>query len=465
MIKLVRPEIIPPLDEEFCPASLVNRRYREMVEESGASKPVGIAIEKPDGSTSVIETKILPQGHIYSDINYLYIERMVKFLLWSRGGYRIYISGAPEIAARLQGHYRSTATGRFDSDLIGERVYGHPIEVMSVSEMELPKEKRREIRLGRNWNGCRVGFDLGASDRKCAAVIDGEVLFTNETPWNPSVEKDPQYHFEGIMDSIRQAAKYLPRVDAIGGSSAGVYVNNQVRVASLFRAVPAEQFKSRVVNLFYEIKEAWRGVPLEVANDGEVTALAGSMALNDNAVLGIAMGSSQAAGYVTPEGNITDWLNELAFAPVDYNPQAPIDEWSGDYGCGVQYFSQQAVGRLARKAGIEIEQGMKLPEILKYTQGLVEKGDARAIKIFETIGVYLGYAIAHYGDFYTLKHILVLGRVTSGTAGSIIVEKAKEVLKTEFMSLFESVQLHIPDEKEKRHGQAVAAASLPVLEK
>ena len=94
-------------------------------------------------------------------------------------------------------------------------------------------------------------------------------------------------------------------------------------------------------------------MPFEVVNDGEVTALAGSMSLGENAILGIAFGTSTAAGYVTPDGNITSWLNELAFVPVDYSPDAPVDEWSGDYGVGSQYFSQQCVGRLMPAAGIE----------------------------------------------------------------------------------------------------------------
>jgi predicted NBD/HSP70 family sugar kinase len=263
------------------------------------------------------------------------------------------------------------------------------------------------------------------------------------------------------MHSLRRAARHLPRVDAIGGSSAGVYVNNRVRVASLFRGVPADLFQRRVRNLFVELKEAWGGIPFEVVNDGEVTALAGAMALGKNAVLGIALGSSQAGGFVTPEGNITSWLNELAFAPIDYNPAAPLDEWSGDRGCGVQYFSQQCVARLLPAAGINAPDGLPLPEKLKLAQQLMEAGDARARKIYETIGVYLGYGIAHYADFYDCQHVLVLGRVTSGPGGEIIVRQAGEVLRTEFPELSGKITLHVPDEKEKRHGQAIAAASLP----
>jgi predicted NBD/HSP70 family sugar kinase len=459
------PKIEAPLDKDFKPAVLANRQFSDCVSRMGNPVEIQIALEQADGSTSVFKTFVAPPGTIVADANFHYIERIVKFLLWSRGGYRIYISGSEDIAKRLSEYYRNTPTGRFDSNLIGEKVYDHPIEVIYVQPNEIPAPKMKSTPLGRHWDGCRVGFDLGASDRKTAAVIDGEVIFTNETPWNPSVQSDPQYHFDGIMDSIRQAAAHLPRVDAIGGSSAGIYVNNQVKVASLFRSVPPDLFQKRVKNLFFEIKQAWNNVPFEVANDGEVTALAGSMALNDNAVLGIAMGSSQAAGYVTPEGNITCWLNELAFAPVDYNPNAPVDEWSGDKGCGVQYFSQQAVGRLAKKAGIQLEPDMPLPEILKYVQQLVQKGDPRAIEIFQTIGVYFGYAIAHYADFYEFKHVLVLGRVTSGPAGEIIVQNANNVLKIEFPNLAEKVKLHLPGEKEKRHGQAVAAASLPVIPK
>src|SRR6185503_9948114 len=186
------------------------------------------------------------------------------------------------------------------------------------------------------------------------AVIDGKVVFSEEIAWDPRSHDDPQWHFDQVMDSLKRAAAHLPRVDAIGGSAAGVYVNNRVKVASLFRGVPQDLFQTRVKDMFLELGKEWN-VPFEIANDGEVTALAGSMSLGKNAVFGLAFGTSTAAGYVTPEGNITTWLNELAFAPIDYNPGAPVDEWSGDYGCGVQYFSQQCVGRLIPKAGLPVK--------------------------------------------------------------------------------------------------------------
>ena len=310
---------------------------------------------------------------------------------------------------------------------------------------------------------CRIGFDLGGSDRKVAAVIDGSVVFSDETVWDPYFQPDPQYHFDGVMDSLKKAASHLRRVDAIGGSAAGCYVNNRVKVASLFRGVAPDVFNARVKDLFLEIQKAWKGVPMEVVNDGEVTALAGSMSLGKNAVLGLALGTSLAAGYVTRNGNITSWLNELAFTPVDYNPAAPRDEWSGDYGVGAQYFSQQAVGRLMAPAGITVDPKLPLPEKLKHVQALMAQGDDRAARIYQTIGTYLGYTIAHYTDFYDFDTVLILGRVTTGKGGDIIIDGARQVLRAEFPELAGRVAFHVPDEKDKRHGQAVAAASLPSI--
>jgi predicted NBD/HSP70 family sugar kinase len=328
---------------------------------------------------------------------------------------------------------------------------------------QIPAERKSAAALGRHLDGCRIGFDLGGSDRKVSAVVDGEPVFTEEKVWDPYFQPDPRYHFEGIMDSLRTAASHLPRVDAIGGSAAGIYLHNRVKVASLFRGVPQDIFNSRVRDMFLEVRKAWNGVPFEVVNDGEVTALAGSMSLKRNRVLGISLGTSTAGGFVNAEGNLTSWINELAFVPVDYNPGAPTDEWSGDYGCNVQYFSQQAVGRLLAQAGIEVGAMLPLPEKLKVVQSLMKQGDARARRIYETIGVYFGYAIAHASDFYDLENILILGRVTSGQGGEIILEQAREVLKLEFPELSGKIVFHIPNEQDKRHGQAVAAASLPEI--
>ncbi|HWX20355.1 MAG TPA: ROK family protein [Candidatus Binatia bacterium] len=459
-LPLVAPRVTPVLDPSFRPAVLANRAFREQVH---AAKPVAVllALEQTDGNVSHFHTQIFPETAPQAAGNFTYLERTIKFLLWSRGGFRLHFDGPPSMAAKLAAHYRETPTGKFDSNIVAERMFDHPLAVAHTTNP--PAERRSAAALGRHLEGCRIGFDLGGSDRKVAAVIDGKVVYSDETVWDPYFQPDPQYHLDGIMDSLKKAAAHLPRVDAIGGSAAGIYLSNRVKVASLFRGVPPEVFNRRVKDLFLGIKQAWNGVPFEVINDGEVTALAGSMSLAKNRVVGISLGTSTAGGYVNAEGNITNWINELAFVPVDYNPQAPTDEWSADYGCNVQYFSQQAVGRLLAPAGIEADPKLPLPDKLKQVQQLMKEGDYRARKIYETIGTYLGYAVAHFTDFYDLENILILGRVTSGPGGDVIIAGAKEVLKVEFAELAGKIAFHIPDEKDKRHGQAVAAASLPKL--
>lgn len=452
------PAARPVLDPGFVPAALWNRAYRRDVEASGEGRTVELALCRPGGTVFRWKAEMLPDAAEHAERNLLFIERALKFLLWQKGGSRVMVAGAPELAEKLAAIYSEGGERSFDWGFIGSKIFGEPITIAVVEASDLPEANDTAMALGRNLGGCRIGFDLGGSDRKCAAVIDGEVVHSEEVVWDPYFQSDPQYHLDGIHDSLKRAAAHLPRVDAIGGSSAGVYVDNEVRAASLFRGVSDEDFEKHIRGIFGTLKERWDGVPFEVVNDGEVTALAGSMALGENAVLGVAMGTSEAAGYVDAEGHIRPWLNELAFAPVDYRENGPLDEWSGDRGCGVQFFSQQGVARLAPLAGFDFGD-MPFPEQLVKVQEAMQAGDERARKIYETIGVCFGYALAHYADFYDIGSLLILGRVTSGEGGEVIIAEAEKVLAAEFPEL--SIRLVVPDEKTKRHGQAVAAASLP----
>ena len=397
-------------------------------------------------------------GHV--DATSLYIERIVKFLLWQRGGWKLYVGGPSEIGQHIESVYSSQGARKFDFEFMG-KVYERPFEVVVTTADAVPAAQETSSPLGRHLDGCRVGFDLGASDRKASAVMNGEAIFSEEIVWDPKNAADPEYHYQGVMDSIRRAAAHLPRLDAVGGSAAGVYINNRARVASLYRAVPQHLFAEKIASMFLRMQQEL-GVPMEVVNDGEVTALAGSMSLGENPVLGIALGSSQAAGYVNREGNITGWLNELAFAPVDYRSQGPQDEWSGDC-VGAQYFSQQATNRVATSAGMNFPKSMGLPERLVELQKKMAAGNPLAAQVYETIGTYVGYGVAHYADFYELKHVLILGRVTTGKGGDIILAKAKEVLQVEFPELACKISIALPDEKSRRVGQSIAAASLPAI--
>ena len=459
----VAPKIRPVLDPGFQPAVLWNRAFRQRVEESQHGEYLGVSLERGDGSTSLLETRILPHAGSAIAWNERFVERQIKYLLWQKGGCRLRIAGNPAIVAYLEALYSPTGARAFDYEVMGEKIYGEPFSVAAVAREQLAPPQESARSLGGHWKGCRIGFDLGGSDRKCAAVMDGKVLHSEEVPWDPYFQKDPDWHYEGIHDSLKRAAAHLPRVEAIGGSSAGAYVNNEVRVASLFRGVSPQDFDSKVRHLFLNLQKEWGNIPFEVVNDGEVTALAGSLSLDSGAVLGVAMGTSLAGGYVDTEGHLTGGLNELAFVPLDYSPQAPRDEWSGDLGVGSQYFSQQAVGRLAASAGIALPDAMPLPDKLVEVQRLMESGDARAGRIYRTIGTYFGYNVAQYAEVYALKYVLLLGRVMSGSGGAVLVESAQEVLKEEFPESFEKIEIVTPNEKDKRLGQAVVAASLPLL--
>jgi len=456
----IDPAVVAPLDCGFLPASLFNRGYRRLVSESGGV-PLRLALEGGDGSISTFSTTVLPPAAGHLDATLLFVERMVKSLLWQRGGWRLHVGGPTAIGQHIQAVYSLAGARRFDVEFMAD-VYDHRFEVKVTRADAVPEAREMTMPLGRHLDGCRVGFDLGASDRKASAVIDGEVVFSEEVVWDPRHAVDPDYHYQGVMDSVRRAARNLPRLDAVGGSAAGVYINSRVRVGSLYRGVPRKDFEERIAPLFQRIRGEL-GVPLEVVNDGEVTALAGSMSLGDNPVLGIALGSSQAAGYVNCRGNITSWLNELAFVPVDYRVGAPVDEWSGDC-CGSQYFSQQATSRLAVSAGIEFEPSLPLPERLVRLQERMAAGDPLAAQVYETVGVYLGYGIAHYADLYELKHVLILGRVTTGPGGELIIGKSLEVLRTEFPQIAARVSIALPDETNRRVGQSIAAASLPDID-
>lgn len=457
-------KIHPELDPSFVPAKIWNDAYKAAAQEAKGEKVI-ISLKQPNGNLFSYSTILLPWSESTRELTIKYVERLVKFLLWQKGGNVITFSGADNIVNPLCENIRSiyspSGLRSFDNEFIGKTIYGDELKFQTTTLNNAPIASSSPTPLGGKLDGNRIGFDLGGSDRKCAAMIDGKVVYSEEITWDPYFESDPQYHYKGIMDSLQKAAKHLPTVDAIGGSAAGVYVENKVKGGSLFRGVSPEDFKAHIENIFFDIQKEWNNVPFKVVNDGDVTALAGAMSLKSNAVLGISLGTSQAVGYVNEEGHIEPWLNELAFAPVDYREEAPVDEWSGDIGCGVQFFSQQAVNRLLPAAGIQLSDELSFAEKLKEVQALMKDEDPRAISIFKTIGTYLGYSILHYADFYKIRKLLLLGRVTSGTAGNFIIKSAQAVLNQYAPEL--TVDIVTPSEKDKRHGQAIAAASLPTI--
>ena len=444
---------LPELDRDFIPFGVWIDAY-----EKGAEKPLVIAIERDRGKISVHHTKIHGTAAL-AEADYRFVERYVKFLLWSIGGFRIYISGDSALARRLQNAYTLEGERKFDVQFMQD-VYEVPFEVIDCAIADCPKQNEASVSIGGHIEGCRIGFDAGGSDRKVSAVIDGKTVYSEEVVWHPKTETDPQYHFDGIVAAFKTAASKMPRVDGIGVSSAGVFIGNSPMVSSLFISVPRE--KRDLVKSIYDRAALELGdVPIVVANDGDVTALAGAMGLECGSVMGMAMGTSEAVGYVDADGNVLGWLNELAFAPVDLFEGAMADEWSTDIGVGCKYFSQDAVIKLAPRAGIALSDSLTPAEKLKAVQALVEKGDLRAKSVFASIGAYLAHTLKLYCRFFDVHHIIVLGRVMSGVGGSIILDNCLRILREEYPALAKRVRVMLPDEKTRRVGQSVAAASLP----
>ena len=449
---------LPQLDVSFLPLGAFFEGYLKE-----AKKPVSFAVTRPGGAVSVYDTFIHDRPGS-EEADKFYASRLVKLLLWVYGGVEIAVCGDEKIAQQIRQEYSQTGARAFDAAFM-TRVYERPFAAVYLPISQKPAASERAMPAGGNFDGCRIGFDAGGSDRKVSAVIDGKVVYSEEVVWHPKTSDNPDYHLAGILEAFRTAASKMPRVDAIGVSSAGIYVDNRTMVASLFLNVPQPLFEQKGKSIYPDAAREMGDLPLVVANDGDVAALAGAMELGEGRVLGIAMGTSQAAGYVDGEKKIAGWLNELAFAPVDCNPAAMRDEWSGDLGCGVKYFSQDAVIKLAGMAGIELADDLTPAQKLKAVQDLAEADDRRAAAVFCDIGVYLGHTINLYARFYDLKNILLLGRVMSGKGGTLIARRAQNVLDEEYPHLAKRVRLVLPDEKSRRVGQSVAAAGLPVIEK
>ncbi|VEU82798.1 ROK family protein [Acholeplasma hippikon] len=443
------------LDPKYAPAVLFFREFKANALKEGYDN-LSVVVERNDGNSECFDT-IIFKDEKHFDENLFYVERLVKSLLWIYGGYKVTIVGNKKIYEALKEIYANKER-TFDAKFM-TRVYEQPFEVLHATAK--PEIKQNYQSIGKNLDGYRIGFDAGGSDMKVSAVVNGEPIFSEEIVWFPKLNSDPEYHKKYIREAIMLAKSKMPRLDAIGVSSAGVYVNNQAKVASLFIQVPDEAFDKHIKNIYIDIANELN-VPIEVANDGDVTALAGAMSLEKNNLLGIAMGTSEAAGYINHEGNITGWINELAFVPVDFQANGPVDEWSGDFGCGLKYFSQDAVIRLAETCGITFPHDMPLAERLKVVQKLGPESEVYQ-DIFQTIGTYLGYTLAYYSEFYEIENVLLLGRVTSGEGGNIIVDYAKKTLKENFADLGEKIEISLPDEKARRVGQSVAAASLVKL--
>jgi len=440
----------PELDSGFIPLYKFNQAFLKT-----ARLPFAVAIERNDKQICVKST-FVHGDRAHAQVDLYYLDRFIKFELWQKGGFRIYIKGDDNLYKKLKKAYSPKGARAFDSGFMG-KVYGEKFEVIKCETLPEPFEIKKSV--GGFFDGCRVGVDFGGSDYKVAAVIDGEVVYSNETVWNPKINDDPDYHLENITAAIKEAAQHLPKTDAIGISSAGLIGNNKVLYAQLYGKIPEHLYTSRVRDIYSQaVGRIGKDIPFEAVNDGDVAALAGSICLDKKNLLGLALGTSYIGGFIDKSGNLSNHISELAFAPADVSPNAAPDVWSKDIGVGVQYFCQEAVIKLAPAAGINLADYDTPAKKLKAVQNLLSDGHEKAAAIFRSIGCYLGHTIPQYNEIYKAGSYLLLGRVVSGKGGEIILETANKVIKEEYPDL--EAEILLPDEKTRRMGQSVAAASL-----
>lgn len=438
------------IDKGFCPICDFNRSFRQKITNEGESSILRFSLTADGGRYETFEYRVLKEN-VDDDLNFKYAERLIKSALWIIGGFKLTICCDKNLFLRIFDAYRHGGLRDFDVRFF-EKVYGVPFKVEYSDD--IPDSKKVALADGIRTDGKRIGLDAGGSDIKIASVDDGKVVFSREIVWHPKLNSDPEYHIKIVDEALKEAASKLPYVDSIGVSSAGIHIDNETRVASLFIKI-AEPDYDKAATLFSDAAKRMN-VPLRLCNDGDVAALAGAIELNRNCLLGIAMGTSEAAGYADKNGRLRGWLSELAFVPVDVNENAAVDEWSGDYGCGVKYLSQDGVIKLADMAGLDMASGVTPAEKLKIVQGLVNNGDGAAEDVFTDVGTYLAYTLMYYSEFYEIENVLLMGRVVSGRGGEIIIGRAREVLADKGVK----IELFLPDEKNRRVGQAVAAAYL-----
>jgi predicted NBD/HSP70 family sugar kinase len=478
-ILLSRPKVPAPLDPNFSPVILGKRQYLEAVKD--CSEKLEWALLRSDGCARY-SLQVFPENHPDVEASAYIAGVLIQEMIWQRSASCLMLSGPPGICEAVKAEF--SLGGMYEFEITSmPNVCGTPaqaFETLIVDSAALPAAADTPQICGKDANGCRLAFDLGKSDIKTVAIKDNEVLYSKETEWDVT-NPDPQYHFDSIVAALRLAKETLPRVDAIGGSATGtVSGDNDATWCDIFPNVPADVYKEQVVGIFKRIaKEVAGDVPLKVINDGEVTALAAVQKIHAGNVMGISMGSSEGGGYANADGNLLGWINELCYIRLDLNPEAPTDPWTkgAHTGTSHMYLGQRGATKLAAMAGVEVPANYIYPhpdmctikhedhaQCLKLIQkAMADPAQELSVRrLYETVGVYLGYGLAQYCEFYNIDHVMILGRVSKGAGGDLMLETAKRVLQTEFPE-YANINFHTADDHFKAVGQCIAAAALPTV--
>jgi predicted NBD/HSP70 family sugar kinase len=477
---LVKPKMLPPLDKGFRPMILGKRKYLEAAKD--CTDKLDWALVRSDG-VARYTLPVFPEKSRDVAASIYLAGVLIQEMIWQRSASSMMLCGPARVCKALEKMFAKGGSYEFEA-LSMPNVCGHPekpFEVKTVEKVEdLPAAKDTPQVCGKDASGCRLAFDLGKSDIKTVAVKDNEVVYSKETEWDVT-NVDPQYHFDAILDALKKAKETLPKVDAVGGSATGtISEQNEATWCDIFPNVPPAVYKEKVVDIFCRLsKEIAGDVPLKVINDGEVTALAAYQKIKAGNIMGISMGSSEGGGYCNKDGNLMGWINEMCYIRLDLNPKAPTDPWTKGAHTGIShmYLGQRGATKLAPSGGVELEATLKYPhkemctikhenhaQVLKKIQEAMKdpEKEAKVKEIYETVGVYLGYALGQYCEFYEIDHVMILGRVSKGAGGDLMLDTAKKVLAEEFPDC-SKITFHTADDHFKAVGQCIAAAALPTI--
>jgi len=476
---LARPKVPAPLDPNFAPVILGKKKY--LAAAAGCADKLEWALPRADGCGRG-SLPVFADGSDDAEASVFLAGVLIQEMMWMRSGSALMLAGPPGICEEVAADFREG--GRYEFEIKSmPNVCGtpeSPFNVSVVSVGDLPENKDTPQVCGKDASGCRLAFDLGKSDIKVVAVKDNEVVYSKETEWDVT-NPDPQYHFDAIIAAMQLGKDALPQIDAIGGSATGTVSGaNEATWCDIFPNVPPDVYKEKVVDIFVRIAKQLAGdVPLKVINDGDVPALAAVQKISKGNVMGISMGSSEGGGYANEDGNLLGWINELCYIKLDLNPDAPTDPWSKGAHTGLShmYLGQRGATKLAPLAGVDMPDNQKYPHPDMCT--IRHENHAQALKkiqaamadpakepqtrlLYETVGVYLGYGLAQYCEFYKIDHVMILGRVSKGAGGDLMLSVAKKVLETEFPE-YAGIQFHTADDHFKAVGQCIAAAALPEI--
>ena len=85
--------MVAKLEPEFMPMVKVINDFKEAVKNADSQELV-ICVERNNGLTAVYKMDIYKEGTGHDEENYAVAERIIKTLLWAKGGFKVFIAGS-----------------------------------------------------------------------------------------------------------------------------------------------------------------------------------------------------------------------------------------------------------------------------------------------------------------------------------------------------------------------------------